>query len=402
MYHRHVKSFCRLRPSTALQGDHEHEGSRIIQACKKCRLRKLKCNGVLPCARCARRREECSYSHDSAGITSTTTAPGVIVLPVDQRTDLLPADSWPEHSYSDVQDSQTSARDMPLQESGGTGLSDTTWRSLQPPVSDQSATQTLVVSTEPSLQIPMAATSQPGNNIPSNNGAWPAMTYAHEDELFANCVGNLFGPVEWPTFGNLNDMSWLQSSEVSKRTPIPRTPADVLQYSDPFLFDWNSRGFPGGELIESPTVPRLDVASDTAGLQAPAADAGASNVSANVTQSTTLSQQITPTWLKGLRSSVGHYDKEILNYFLEKFFLTTTGAFPTFESFKIESSTLPEVILAMAAVGGLFSRIDKSFDISLSMYMEARRLVLGRVSRGNPLSRDQHERTPLNSLTGIS
>ena len=63
------------------------------------------------------------------------------------------------------------------------------------------------------------------------------MTYAHKDELFTNYIGNLFGPIKWPTFENLNDMSWLQSSEISKRTPIPRTPANVLQYSDPFLFD---------------------------------------------------------------------------------------------------------------------------------------------------------------------
>ena len=66
-----------------------------------------------------------------------------------------------------------------------------------------------MVLTKPSLQILMAAISQPGNNILSNNGAWPAMIYAYEDELFANCVENLFGPVEWPTFGNLNNMSWL-------------------------------------------------------------------------------------------------------------------------------------------------------------------------------------------------
>ena len=149
-------------------------------------------------------------------------------------------------------------------------------------------------------------------------------------------------------------------------------------------------------------MARLDVASHTAGLQPPAADASSSNTSANVTQSTTLPQQNAPNWLQGLRSSIGHFDKDIVNYFLEKFFLTTVGAFPTFESFRIESSTLPDVILAMAAVGGLFSRIDGSFDISLSMYMEARRLVLGRVSRGNPLIRDQDVRPPPNSLTGIS
>lgn len=55
------------------------------------------------------------------------------------------------------------------------------------------------------------------------------------------------------------------------------------------------------------------------------------------------------------------------------------AAFQTFEALAIDEQTLPDVVLAMAAVGGLFSTLQGSFDISVALYNDARRLALGRV-----------------------
>lgn len=93
-----------------------------------------------------------------------------------------------------------------------------------------------------------------------------------------------------------------------------------------------------------------------------------------------LTQQDSPAWLRSLGSTIQHHDSEIVNYFLNLFKIGLVPAFPTFETFQVTESTLADLILAIAAVGGLLSTIEGSFKIARSMYADARRLLFNRVS----------------------
>lgn len=87
-----------------------------------------------------------------------------------------------------------------------------------------------------------------------------------------------------------------------------------------------------------------------------------------------------PPWLLNLRPNIQSHDPQVINYFLNKFISSIATTFPTFQDFEDESSKLPELILAAAAVGGVLCSIPDSFKISLSLHNDARRLALNRVS----------------------
>ncbi|KAL1895711.1 hypothetical protein Sste5346_005183 [Sporothrix stenoceras] len=86
-----------------------------------------------------------------------------------------------------------------------------------------------------------------------------------------------------------------------------------------------------------------------------------------------------PPWLHKVPSTVHPHDPHIVRAFLEEFLVNMSYSFPTFQNFKVHGDTLPDLILAMAAVGGLFSKIDGSFRVAMSMYTDARRLASGRI-----------------------
>ncbi|CAK7204883.1 hypothetical protein SEUCBS139899_007645 [Sporothrix eucalyptigena] len=86
-----------------------------------------------------------------------------------------------------------------------------------------------------------------------------------------------------------------------------------------------------------------------------------------------------PPWLHKVPSTVHPHDPHIVRAFVEEFLVNMSHTFPTFQNLNVHGDTLPDVILAMAAVGGLFSKIDGSFRVAMSMYTDARRLASGRV-----------------------
>lgn len=57
---------------------------------------------------------------------------------------------------------------------------------------------------------------------------------------------------------------------------------------------------------------------------------------------------------------------------------------PTFQDLGSTPNELPDLILAMAAVGGLFYPIEGSFRISLALHSDARRMTISRVSLSIP------------------
>lgn len=89
-----------------------------------------------------------------------------------------------------------------------------------------------------------------------------------------------------------------------------------------------------------------------------------------------------PAWLLDLQPNIQQHDVEIINYFLNKFMAHVAPALPIFEDFEKFPDELQScsLILAMAAVGGLYCPIEGGFRISLSMQTDARRLAISQVS----------------------
>jgi hypothetical protein len=73
------------------------------------------------------------------------------------------------------------------------------------------------------------------------------------------------------------------------------------------------------------------------------------------------------------------HDPEIVNVFLNLFAIHVATTFTTFQNFHITENTPASLILAMAAVGGLFCKIEGSFRIARAMHNDARRIMLTRV-----------------------
>lgn len=84
-----------------------------------------------------------------------------------------------------------------------------------------------------------------------------------------------------------------------------------------------------------------------------------------------------PRWL--LDPPSRRHDPEIVNVFLNLFAIHVATTFTTFQDFHIAENTPASLILAMAAVGGLFCKIDGSFRIARAMHNDARRIMLTRV-----------------------
>ena len=83
--------------------------------------------------------------------------------------------------------------------------------------------------------------------------------------------------------------------------------------------------------------------------------------------------------MRELRPNIQHYDVEVVNYYINLFMTEIAPAFPTFEHFKVTQSTLPDLVLAIAAVGGLLCDLEGSLLISSAMYTDSRRLLCSRV-----------------------
>lgn len=93
-----------------------------------------------------------------------------------------------------------------------------------------------------------------------------------------------------------------------------------------------------------------------------------------------------PEWLLNLRPNIQPHDKDIIGFFLHKFICHVAPMLPIFQDAEHEPSQPPELLLAIAAVGGLFCPIEGSFRISLAMHTDARRLALSRALSSDQLS----------------
>lgn len=70
------------------------------------------------------------------------------------------------------------------------------------------------------------------------------------------------------------------------------------------------------------------------------------------------------------------YDLELLNLFLNLFMEYVPATFKSFKNFAITEHTLPEQVLAMSAVGALFSNIESSWKIARTLYGDASRMMV--------------------------
>ena len=70
------------------------------------------------------------------------------------------------------------------------------------------------------------------------------------------------------------------------------------------------------------------------------------------------------------------YDNEVINILLNLARSHLSATFKTFSTFEATSETSPELCLAMASVGALFSAVDGGTRIAKALYNDARRLHL--------------------------
>lgn len=73
------------------------------------------------------------------------------------------------------------------------------------------------------------------------------------------------------------------------------------------------------------------------------------------------------------------YDLELLNLFLNLFMEYVPATFKSFSNFSITEFTLPEQVLAMSAVGALFSKNESSWRIARTLYGDASRMIVSNV-----------------------
>jgi hypothetical protein len=70
------------------------------------------------------------------------------------------------------------------------------------------------------------------------------------------------------------------------------------------------------------------------------------------------------------------YDLELINLLLNLFMEYVPATFKSFSNFAITDFTLPEQVLAMSAVGALFSNIESSWKIARTLYGDASRMLV--------------------------
>lgn len=147
------------------------------------------------------------------------------------------------------------------------------------------------------------------------------------------------------------------------------------QYTDPFLLDWD----PNNLMDFSPQDPILED-SGVDHNHGHAATNTALDPGGGDDRSRVPNLYSTPNWLQKLSPTIRQFNIEIVNDFIQAFVLYIQPVFTTFADMEITHHTLPDVVLAMAAVGGLYSKHKGSYRISIAMFTDARRLLLGRVS----------------------
>ncbi|KAK1042989.1 hypothetical protein LTR74_018473, partial [Friedmanniomyces endolithicus] len=75
-------------------------------------------------------------------------------------------------------------------------------------------------------------------------------------------------------------------------------------------------------------------------------------------------------------TSLSDHDPDILNVFLNIFRRNVSCTLPLFQDISIDVSTRADIVLAMAAIGGLYCHIKGSFELSKAMYNDSRRSLL--------------------------
>ncbi|KAJ5062299.1 hypothetical protein J3E74DRAFT_473886 [Bipolaris maydis] len=87
--------------------------------------------------------------------------------------------------------------------------------------------------------------------------------------------------------------------------------------------------------------------------------------------------QASTRWLS-LEPSLDKFDRVIVNHFINLFLQELPSMFSSWDNFRIRKTTTEEEVLAMAAVGGLYSTTSGSHVMARAMSGDARRLALTR------------------------
>ncbi|KAH8879507.1 hypothetical protein GQ53DRAFT_774903 [Thozetella sp. PMI_491] len=348
VFRRHLTGPCAASRQALEKGR-----QRASRACNQCRVQKLKCDGNVPCRRCAAKSRQCVFGSALDRQPSPEEMHGG--LPLGEE-----ATSSTAATGSDRTRRQQSASPDPRES-----------------VSREEHGSAMALDDEDSLPQQQSRLSFPS---PLESDPLPPVSMAH----FLQPNQQALGPWDASHLGavlDLPDASYdlaldfaLWANPTENYYPFSLT----LDSENDFSVATDTQGLP-----YSPDNPQFPAESQAGSRASPAP--GAPGLGYRTPNRGGL-----PQWLHQLPPNIQSHDTHIVQAFLEEFLANMDAIFPTFSASTVSLNTLPDLILAMAAVGGLFSKVEGSFRVAMSLYTDARRLATGRVWSEDALSKGQY------------
>lgn len=342
---RHFKNLC----DDGIARQRSGSARRTAKACNGCRLHKLKCDGAMPCQRCRLKSASCLYTGSDDGARCFDSSSTVFSSRLAGDTIVSPAsEQMPPPVVRHANNTCTPSPVLPVE----------------------------TFSTAPVAQVNSSEFAEALASIPemlamaeTSSGRYGFLANPRGNGLLMRTAGLISSYDQSASNFDLESLEFWPS--VDKVCP---SWSDMLYYSrlpvqpfyDPFFLNVDF-----GLFFEA-TDANDGLVRQASSLQQWFCSPGPSDTPINTPRM--------PEWLLNLRPNIQPHDKDIIGFFLHKFICHVAPMMPIFQDAEHEPSQPPELLLAMAAVGGLFCPIEGSFRISLAMHTDARRLALSRVS----------------------
>ncbi|KAJ6287548.1 hypothetical protein J3E71DRAFT_388935 [Bipolaris maydis] len=335
---RHTAKFCLQNNASRNKPTAIDRRARV--ACDGCRTQKLKCSGAHPCAACERRARPCEYSQRKPANYSDSGREDAQEITVAERSESwwsVGSTSVPDHLQTSSTASTISTDRMSSQQSVH-------------PIAGQLETHT---------DLPFEHTENhglvqeaPTNEIPELNRINQLQTQISSRlDSGINGRGDIGFDIEHEVFNFLFPFDGdMELQECTGFAPDA--------YQNLTLDTYHDSGIPYSILGRGP------------GQEIP------QTLALNTDQASTR-------WLS-LEPSLDKFDRVIVNHFINLFLQELPSMFSSWDNFRIRKTTTEEEVLAMAAVGGLYSTTSGSHVMARAMSGDARRLALTRTNLQYP------------------
>ncbi|KAL7784155.1 hypothetical protein V8C43DRAFT_292789 [Trichoderma afarasin] len=329
---RHFKNLC----DDGIARQRSRSARRTAKACNGCRLHKLKCDGAMPCQRCRLKSASCLYTgsddgarcfDSSSAVFSSRLAGDIIVSPASEQ--------MPPPVVRHANNTCTPSPVLPVETFSTAPVAQVNSAEFAEALA---STPEMLAMTETSSGLISSYDQSASNFDLESLELWPSM-----DKVCSSWSDMLLysrlpvQPFYGPFFLNVDFGLFFEATDAN----------DGLVRQASSLQQWFCSPGPSDTPINTPRMPE---------------------------------------WLLNLRPNIQPHDKDIIGFFLHKFICHVAPMMPIFQDAEHEPSQPPELLLAMAAVGGLFCPIEGSFRISLAMHTDARRLALSRALSSDQLS----------------